>query len=354
MRGILSLGATSARRRVMQAPLAGKIALVAGATRGAGRGIASMLGEAGATVYCTGRSTRGTANPKRPETIEESAERVSALGGVGIAVRVDHQRPEEVAALCARIEQEQGGLDILVNDIWGGESLTDINSPFWTRDPAKALTLWERAVFTHIVTSRFAVPLLLRRGRGLIVEVTDGDHFGYRGGLVYDQIKMSVIRLAFAMAWELRRTKVTALAITPGFLRSEEMLDLFGVTESNWREGVSQEPHFIASETPDFVGRAVAALAADERVHEKAGRVFSSWGLSREYGFLDRDGSRPDWGAYFEKTFGKPCPRADEAAYTAWREGPLEIAYPHWPEYDPATFRASAPEGGPSGSDSGR
>jgi NAD(P)-dependent dehydrogenase (short-subunit alcohol dehydrogenase family) len=282
-------------------PLAGKIALVAGATRGAGRGIACMLGEAGATVYCTGRSTRGSlaSGSERPETIEETAEMVGAHGGTGIAVRVDHTVPEEVAALFERVEAEHGRLDILVNDVWGGDALTEWGRPFWELDLAAGLLMQQRGLHTHIITSRYGVPLLLKQGRGLLIEITDGDTPAYRGNLFYDLVKSSVIRLAYAMAEELRPHGVTALALTPGFLRSEAMLDLFGVTEANWQEGAQRDPHFIASETPFFVGRAVAALAADPDVARKAGGVYSSWGLARDYGFTDMDGRRPDWGAYF-------------------------------------------------------
>ncbi|NTX13221.1 SDR family NAD(P)-dependent oxidoreductase, partial [Myxococcus sp. CA056] len=246
----------------MKKPLEGRIALVAGATRGAGRGIATRLGEAGATVYCTGRSVRGrpASGSKRPEVLEETAEQVTALGGHGIAVRCDHTVTEEVAALCARIQKEQGRLDILVNDIWGCDAISELGVPFWKQSPEHARTVLERAVLTHILTSRHAVPLMLGQERGLVVEITDGDHFGYRGSVIYDVAKMSVIRLAFAMSRDLRRTRVTALAVTPGFLRSEEMLEGFGVTEANWRDGAKVEPDFIASESPSYVGRAVAAL----------------------------------------------------------------------------------------------
>jgi NAD(P)-dependent dehydrogenase (short-subunit alcohol dehydrogenase family) len=313
-------------------PLEGKIALVAGATRGAGRAIAMMLGEAGATVYCTGRSVRGRpATGTRPETIEETAELVHARGGRGIAVQVDHTIEPEVAALCARLQREQGRLDVLVNDVWGGDELIDFGQPFWKLSPEKGRLLLDRAVFSHILTSRYAVPLMLGGHRGLIVEVTDGDSFGYRGNLHYDVVKHSVIRLAFAMSRELRRHPVTALAVTPGFLRSEAMLDLFGVTEANWRDGAAKDPHFIASETPFYVGRAVAALAADPDVASKAGRVFSSWQLAKEYGFKDEDGRQPDWGAYFQKTFGRPSIVADEAAYASWANGPMEVSNPDWP-----------------------
>ncbi|APR80757.1 3-oxoacyl-[acyl-carrier protein] reductase [Minicystis rosea] len=306
-------------------PLTNTIALVAGATRGAGRGIACALGEAGATVYCTGRSTRGQLAGPRPETIDETAELVTSRGGRGIAVRVDHTDEAQVEALCARIRADHGGLDVLVNDIWGGESLMEMDKPFWALTLSKARQMLDQAIFTHVVTSRHAAPLMFGRERALIVEVTDGDSFGYRGNLIYDLVKMAVIRLAFAQHWELRPHGVTALAITPGFLRSEEMLHHFGVTEATWRDGVARDPHFIASETPLFVGRAVAALAADPAVGRRSGRVFSSWGLSREYGFTDADGTRPDWGRYFEKAFGRAYRVADEAGYAWWEGGPMDI-----------------------------
>ena len=313
-------------------PLAGRVALVAGATRGAGRGIARALGEAGATVYCSGRSVRGhPATGTRRETIEETAELVTADGGRGVAVRCDHSVDEEVAALLARVRAEAGRLDVLVNDVWGGDDLTEWNVPFWKLDTAKATALLARAVHTHLITARHAAPLMVEANRGLIVEITDGNGFGYRGNLVYDLAKHAVIRLAFGMAWELRRTGVTALAVTPGFLRSEEMLDRFGVTEATWRDGVKVSPHFIASETPRFVGRAVAALAADPAVRERAGRVFASWDLSDQYGFTDADGARPHWGRYAERTFGRPVGAADEGAYASWRYGIADAVFADWP-----------------------
>ncbi len=289
-------------------PLTGRVALVAGATRGAGRGIACMLGEAGATVYCTGRSVRGqlASGPGRPETIEETAEQVTAGGGVGLAVQVDHLVEAQVQALCARIQAEQGRLDILVNDIWGGDPLTEWGRPFWELNCEQGLRLQRAAVHAHILTSRHAAPLMLAQRRGLIVEITDGDTAAYRGNLFYDLAKASVIRLAFAMAEELRPHGVAALAVTPGFLRSEAMLAHFGVSEANWQDGAKQDPHFIASETPYFVGRAVAALAADPDVLRKSGGVYASWTLSDEYGFSDRDGRRPHWGRYFAEHVARP------------------------------------------------
>lgn len=282
--------------------LKGQIAVVAGATRGAGRGIACMLGELGATVYCTGRSVRGqlASGQQRPETIEETAEMVTSYGGVGIAVQVDHTVEAQVAALFARVQAEQQGrLDILVNDIWGGDELAEWGKPFWEQNIEQGLLMQQRAVHTHIITSHYAAPLMVAQKRGLIVEITDGHTVDYRGNFFYDLAKSTVIRLAFAMSEELRPHHVTALAVTPGFLRSEAMLDLFGVTEANWQEGAKKDPHFIASETPYFVGRAVAALAADPKVARKSSQALSSWDLSVEYGFSDLDGQQPHWGHYF-------------------------------------------------------
>lgn len=285
-------------------PLTGKIALVAGGTRGAGRGIACMLSEAGATVYCTGRSVRGSTPPGRPETIEQTAEMVTTYGGLGIPVAVDHLQPEQVEALITRIQSDQGRLDLVVNDIWGGDELAEWGLPFWRQSLDKGFAMFQRAVHTHIITSHFAAPMLIDQGSGLIVEITDGDSPTYRGNFFYDLCKATVIRMALAMNEELQPHGCTALAVTPGFLRSEAMLDLFGVTEANWRDGAMQDEHFIASETPCFVGRAVASLAADPNVARKGGGVFSSWGLSDEYGFTDIDGSRPHWGNYYAKVFG--------------------------------------------------
>ena len=289
-------------RKAAARPLEGKVAVVAGATRGAGRGIATMLGEAGATVYCTGRSVRGklASGRKRPETIQETAALVTAQGGRGIAVRVDHTVEQQVARLFGRVMREQGRLDVLVNDVWGGDALMQWGTPFWKLDMKKGRTMLKRAVWSHILTSRHGVPLMVERNAGLIVEVTDGDFMGWRGNLFYDLVKVGVIRLAYSMASDLRDTGVTALAVTPGFLRSEAMLDLFGVTEENWRDHVKEDRHFAESETPWYVGRAVAALAADPRVREKSGKVFASWTLAREYGFTDRDGRQPHWGSYMK------------------------------------------------------
>lgn len=311
-------------------PLAGKVAVVAGATRGAGRGIAGMLGEAGATVYCAGRSSR-SAPGERPETIEETAERVTALGGKGIAARTDFLEPAQAEALFARVRAEHGRLDILVNDIWGGDSAVEWGKPFWELDLAKGLPMVENALHTHIISSRYAGPLLVETGGGLIVEITDGNTMGYRGNYLYDLVKAAVIRLAFGQAWELRRKHVAAVAVTPGFLRSEAMLELFKVTEADWRKGAENDPHFAASESPAFVGRAVAALAADPAIMAKSGRVFSSWDLSDEYGFTDIDGARPHWGRHWQEAFGKPLRPLDEAWYAYGKDSPVEPVMPDWP-----------------------
>jgi NAD(P)-dependent dehydrogenase (short-subunit alcohol dehydrogenase family) len=283
-------------------PLDGHVAIVAGATRGAGRAIAIELGAAGATVYATGRSTRGKPSPMaRAETIEETAELVDEAGGRGIAVRVDHTVPEEVAALVRRVADEQDGrLDVLVNDIWGGDPLTQW-VPFWEHDLANGLQIQQTGVHTHLVTSWHAAPLMIARGHGLIVEITDGVDARYRGSLFYDLAKSSVIRLAVAQAAELREHGIAAVAVSPGFLRSEAMLDHFGVTEATWRDAISSDRHFAASETPRFVARGIAALAADPHVMRRSGQALGSWQLGREYGVVDLDGSRPDWGEHFER-----------------------------------------------------
>ncbi len=279
-------------------PLEGRVAVVAGATRGAGRGIACMLGEAGATVYCTGRSVRGQpATPGRPETIEETADMVTARGGTGIHAQVDHTVEDQVEALFDRIGEEQGGLDILVNDVWGGDALTEWGTPFWKLDLSKGLLMLERAVHSHIITSRHGVPLMLGRDGGLIVEITDGAAQYYRGNLFYDLVKTTVIRLAYDMAIELQGRGITAVALTPGFLRSEAMLDHFGVAEENWKDATKKDPYFAESETPFLIGRAVAALAADPNASTKAGTALATWHLAKEYGFTDTDGSQPDMAA---------------------------------------------------------
>lgn len=290
-----------------------------------------MLGEAGATVYCTGRSIRGQPAGKRPENIEETAEMVGGRGGSGIAIQVDHTVAEQVKALFERIRADHGGLDILVNDIWGGDELTEFGKTFWQLSLDQGFAMLRQAVHSHIITSHYGAPLLIERGRGIIIEVTDGDSFTYRGNLFYDLVKTSTIRLAFAMARELRRHQIACLALTPGFLRSEAMLDHFGVTEANWRDGAAKDPNFIASETPFFVGRAVAALAADPDVFAKSGRVFSSWDLAEEYGFKDIDGRAPHWNKHFEAEYGHRIKKCDDGFYEYWFGGPMDLIWPDWP-----------------------
>jgi NAD(P)-dependent dehydrogenase (short-subunit alcohol dehydrogenase family) len=305
-------------------PLAGKVALVAGATRGAGRGIAVELGAAGATVYATGRSTRTRppgsprAGYDRPETIEDTAELVSAAGGTGLAVPTDHLVPAEVGALVERIEAEQGRLDVLVNDIWGGEHLTEWDAPVWKHSLDDGLRLLRLAIDTHLVTARFAFPLLVRQPGGLVVEVTDGtaeynaEH--YRLNVYYDLAKIAPIRLARSWAHELRPFGGTAVCVTPGWLRSEMMLDGFGVTEQNWRDACDRQPHFVISETPRFVGRGIAALAGDPDRARWSGASLSSGGLAQEYGVTDLDGSAPDCWRYLTEVSeaGRP---ADATGY---------------------------------------
>lgn len=295
---------------------------MAGATRGAGRGIACMLGEAGATVYCSGRSTRGNlaSGSNRPETIDETAEMVTACGGKGIAVRTDHSKEDEVAALFQRVMQEQGKLDILINDVWGGDVLTTWGKRFWEVDLSNGFKMLQQAINTHIITAQYAVPMMIAAKSGIIIEITDGDGYFYRGQLFYDLVKTSIIRLAFSMAEELSDHGITSLALTPGYLRSEAMLDIYGVKEENWKDATKKVPDFIASETPFFVGRAAAALAADPHVFSKTGKVFSSWDLSDEYGFKDMDGNSPHWGRYVESTIpAYKYKRCDDEFYSYWR-----------------------------------
>jgi NAD(P)-dependent dehydrogenase (short-subunit alcohol dehydrogenase family) len=280
-------------------PLDGVIALVAGATRGAGRGIAVELGAAGATVLVTGRTTgERRSDMDRPETIEQTAELVRAAGATAEAFVVDHEDEAQVASLAETVRGTFGRLDVLVNDIWGGDRLTEWDTPFWQLEGNNVDRLWQQAVRTHIVTSRHLVPVMLENRSGLVVEVTDGTGEQYRGSLGYDLVKTAVIRLAFAMAEELKPHGIAALAVTPGFLRSEAMLETFGVSERNWQEGGRRDPHFLASETPHFVGRAIAALAADPAVLAKSGGTYTSWDLSDEYGFQDIDGRNPHWGRH--------------------------------------------------------
>jgi NAD(P)-dependent dehydrogenase (short-subunit alcohol dehydrogenase family) len=293
--------------------------LVAGATRGAGRGIAVELGAAGATVYVTGRTTRSQQSEyARPETIEETAELVSSAGGKGIAVQVDHLIPEEVRKLVDRIRAEQGRLDVLVNDIWGGEKLFEWNKPVWDHDLRNGLRMLRLGIDTHLITAHYALPLMIERPGGLLIEVTDGtaeynaDH--YRLSPFYDLAKVAVTRMAWAHAKDLAPHGATSVSLTPGWLRSEMMLEAFGVTEENWRDATVKVPHFVISETPRFVGRAVATLAADPDRARWNGQSLSSGGLAQIYGFTDLDGSRPDAWRYVPEVqdAGKP---ADATGY---------------------------------------
>ena len=280
--------------------LKNKVALVAGATRGAGRGIAIELGAAGATVYCTGRSIRGNTTG-RPETINETAEFVTKAGGLGIAIQVDHTKPAEVEALVNRIAKEQKGqLDIVVNDIWGGDELAQWHTPFWEHNLDKGLAMLDRAIVTHIITSHFTAPLLVKNKSGVIFEITDGKTYNYRGTFFYDLVKTTVMRMAKTMAIELEPHGVASLAITPGFLRSEAMLEGFGVTEENWQEGAQKDRFFAFSETPHYIGRAVAVLASDQNIMSKTGQTLATWDLAEEYGFTDLDGTQPHWQRNFE------------------------------------------------------
>ena len=299
--------------------LKGKVALVAGATRGAGRGIAVELGAAGAIVYCTGRSTKQQRSEmNRPETIDETAELIEREGGRAIPVQVDHLDPRQVAALVARIEKEQGRLDVLVNDIWGGDHFIQWNTPVWEHSLENGLRMLRLATETHIITNHFALPLLIKNKGGLVVEVTDGtadynnDH--YRVSLFYDLAKTSVVRMAWSLAQELKPHECTAVALSPGWLRSEQMLDNYGVTEENWREATKKQPHFIITETPRYVGRAVAHLAADPDVSRWNGQSLSSGQLAKVYSFTDLDGSQPDAWRYVVEVqdAGKP---ADATGY---------------------------------------
>lgn len=289
--------------------LRGRVAVVAGATRGAGRGIAAALGEAGATVVCTGRSSRTGSRRSdydRSETIEETAELVTSVGGTGIAEVVDHLVPAQVAALAARIRSDHGHVDVLVNDIWGAEMLTEWDTPVWEHDLANGLRILRLAVDTHIITAHHLLPLMIDRPGGLHVEVTDGtlryNAVHYRLNVHYDLAKVSVNRLAYALGHELAPHGATAVAVTPGWLRSEMMLEIFGVTEENWRESTTAPPGFAVSETPRFVGRAIVAMSTDPDRRRWNQQSVDSGALAREYGFTDVDGSRPDVWRYMGDT----------------------------------------------------
>jgi NAD(P)-dependent dehydrogenase (short-subunit alcohol dehydrogenase family) len=284
--------------RLKERGLTGQVAVVAGATRGAGRGIARALGEAGATVYCTGRSVRGNPSPyDRPETIEETAGMIKAAGGKAIAVRVDHTVESAVEAFFGRIDREHHRLDVLVNSIAGEEPMMAQWSSFWKTNLKDGEAVLRQALLSHIITAKHAVPLMIRGRRGLIVEVTENDILSAGGNPLSQSVKLALKGLALNMAAELKPHGVAAVAITPGFLRSETMLEHVGVTEANWRDGGKEDRNFLESESPLFVGRAVAALAQERRILQRSGQLYSSWELGREYRFTDEDGRRPDWGA---------------------------------------------------------
>jgi NAD(P)-dependent dehydrogenase (short-subunit alcohol dehydrogenase family) len=278
-------------------PLSGAVAVVAGATRGAGRGIARALGEAGATVYCTGRSARGRPSPyNRPETIEETAEIINAAGGSAIALRVDHTAEAEVAELFDRIDREQRRLDILINSVAGEDPQMRGWSPLWEVNLTRAEALLRQALLSRVSTAKHAARLMIRRRRGLIVEVTENDLLLSSGDVITQLLRASHKILATLYAAELRKHGVVGIAITPGFLRSERLLEYFGVTEENWRAAGAKDRNFLESESPVFVGRAIVALATDPAIRERTGQLFSSWEVGREYGLTDTDGRRPDWG----------------------------------------------------------
>jgi NAD(P)-dependent dehydrogenase (short-subunit alcohol dehydrogenase family) len=322
--------------------LSGKVAVVAGATRGAGRGIARMLGEAGAFVYCTGRSVRGyPATAGRKETIDETAEMIVAAGGQALALRVDHGKLEEVEALFERVKTDHGRLDVLVNDIWGGDDWSEWK-PFWQQETRKGFRILDSAVRTHILTSRYGAPLMVAQRSGLIVEITDGDNTGYRGALFYDLAKMAAIRLAYDMAIDLKDTGVTAIAVTPGFLRSEAVLEKFGVGEENWTDAAASVRGFEESETPCFIGRAIAALATDPAIRLKSGKAFATWTLAREYGFTDIDGRKPDWGSYLIRSVRAILDRGgpDDQEERFWIEA-WHMQWQHEPRYQTLVSRMS-------------
>jgi NAD(P)-dependent dehydrogenase (short-subunit alcohol dehydrogenase family) len=303
----------------MNGPLHGQVALVTGGTRGAGRGMAVELGAAGATVYVTGRTTRESRSPLgRPETIEDTAQLVTEAGGQGIAVRCDHMVPDDVSALVRRIEDEQGGrLDVLVDDTWGGDQWIEWK-PLWEHDLDNGLRALRNGLETHLITLHTVLPLLVRRKSGLVVEVTDGDDLfndRYRGSMFFDVVKVALSRLGKMLKDELEPHGVTSLSLSPGFLRSEEMLEHFGVTEENWRDGIATDRWFAISETPRYIGRAVAALAADPDRARWSGRSLSSGVLAKHYGFTDLDGSQPEVSRFFADAYFGDNKNADVADY---------------------------------------
>jgi NAD(P)-dependent dehydrogenase (short-subunit alcohol dehydrogenase family) len=286
-------------RRSSRKPLKGRVALVAGATRGAGRGIARALAEAGATVYCTGRSVTGKPSPyKRPETINETAAMIKAAGGNAIALRVDHTSEKEVKALFRRILRAHKRIDIVVDSVAGEDPLMGLYGSLWQADLTQADAIYRQGLTSRIITAKHAALAMMPGKRGLIVEVTEADMIGGGGNPMAQAVKMSQKVLPLLWAAELAPHGITAVAITPGFLRSESMLEHLGVTEANWRDAGKKDPNFLASESPLFVGRAIAALAADPKVRARTGMLFGSWELGRDYKLADYDGRRPDWGRH--------------------------------------------------------
>lgn len=305
----------------MSGPLHGKVALVAGATRGAGRAIAVELSRAGAFVYATGRSSRthGLSDMGRPETIEETEDFMKSAGGDGVAVRVDHTDPQSVGKLVEKIDKEKGRLDFLVNDIFGGHPFTQWENKLWEHDINGGFTMLRYGVGTHLITCTKAIPLMLKTGNGMIVEVTDGTSeynraFRRNVGFYYDLVKANVERITIGLAAELENETLTPVAVTPGWMRSEQMLDGFGVTEENWRDALEKAPHFCISETPTFVARGIVALANDPKRSRWSGKVLSSYDLGKEYGVTDIDGSCPDSWRYIVEVEGKGLP-ADATGY---------------------------------------
>jgi NAD(P)-dependent dehydrogenase (short-subunit alcohol dehydrogenase family) len=310
-------------------PLEKKVAVVAGATRGAGRGIARALGEAGAIVYCTGRSTRGHPSPYgRPETIEETAELIAAAGGVAIPLRVDHTVEDEVRALIERVEREQGRLDVLVNSVAGEDPGVAAWTDFLDTDLTHAVPTLQQALVSHVITAKYGGAFMKKKRRGVIIEVTEHDLLFSGGNALKQIVKFALKGMAVMLAEELRSHKVAAIAITPGFLRSEAMLEYFEVTEDNWRDGGKKDAHFLHSESPLFIGRAVAALAQDRKVLARSGQLLSSWQLAREFGFTDADGSRPDWGQHFvdDVVPNFPGMKPSVERHVEWLEGMLRRA----------------------------
>ena len=320
-------------------PLIDRIAVVAGATRGAGRGIACMLGEAGATVYCTGRSVAGHppaggAYAGRPETIEQTAAMVHERGGVGHAVRVDHGDAAQVADLVTELDRVHGRVDILVLDFWGDDQPVPFGTPFWSIPTADGRQTIERTLWPHVITLQALVPLMRRPHAGdgpprLVVEVADGPSLHYRTSFFFDLAAVLRARLAYAAAEELAPDGITVIGVSPGYLRSEASLDRFGVTERTWREAATKDPAFLESETPFYLGRAIAAVAADPDSARWSGGLYGSWSLANAYGVRDVDGSTPDFGAYMTRTYGEsPGPLRTSARWTIAAPDPSNVRAP--------------------------